>query len=139
MNELDKAIEDFITFNATCVKNSWAGHNDLAWFYFRKGDIKNMRSTIEPMATLYPTNPWVHNTYGLALLNLKDYKGAHDAFEKAKVAASYMNEQHWGKSYPGNNPEIYSKGLESMRATIEANRLLAEEKLAAATSTDKNQ
>jgi tetratricopeptide (TPR) repeat protein len=141
MNNLDKAIEDFTAFNDTCVKNSWAGHNDLAWFYFRKGDITHMRETIEPMAALYPTNPWVQNTYGIALLNLKDYKAAQGAFEKAKLAARYMNEESWGMAYPGNNPEIYGKGLEAMRATIEANRLLTEETMRvkpSGTSTTKN-
>lgn len=129
MNKLDNAIEDFEMFNSTCVKDSWAGHNDLAWLYFRKGDIARMLSTIEPMVKLYETNPWVQNSYGIALLNLGRYKEAREAFEKANIIANLMTEKEWGMAYPGNNPEIYGRGIKDMRATIQKNLNLAKEKL----------
>lgn len=128
MNNLDKAIEDFEAFNASCVKNSWAGHNDLAWFYFRKGDIQKMLATIEPMVTLYETNPWVQNSYGIALLNTGKYKEAAQAFQKAGIIANLMTEKDWGVAYPGNNPKIYQKGLEAMRSSILENYEIAREK-----------
>lgn len=129
MNRLDKAIDDFKIFNESCVKNSWAGYNDLAWFYFRNGDMENMKKTIEPMVKLYPNNPWVQNTYGLSLLNLKDYKNAKIAFTQALSSASLLTENGWGSAYPGNNPDIYGKGLSAMRATIQANLELASKML----------
>ncbi len=128
MNNLNKAIEDFETFNRSCVKDSWAGHNDLAWFYFRKGDIQKMLVTIEPMVTLYETNPWVQNSYGLALLNTGKYKEAAQAFQKAGIIANLMTEKDWGVAYPGNNPKIYQKGLGAMRSSISENYELAKEK-----------
>ena len=129
MNKIDSAIEDFETFNSTCVKDSWAGRNDLAWLYFRKGDIPKMLSTIEPMVKLYETNPWVQNSYGIALLNLGRYKEAREAFEKANIIANLMTEKEWGMAYPGNNPEIYGRGIKDMRTTIQKNLNLAKEKL----------
>lgn len=128
MEKLDEAITDFETFNNACVKDSWAGHNDLAWFYFRKGDIANMRKTIEKVVPLYDMNPWVQNTYGLALLNEGKYKEALAAFEKALYVAEHITEKEWGIAYPGNNPEIYGKGLDSMRTTIHNNLQLAKNK-----------
>lgn len=128
MNKLDSAIEDFEAFNSICVKDSWAGHNDLAWLYFRKGDIPKMLSTVEPMVKLYETNPWVQNSYGIALLNLGRYKEARGAFEKANIIANLMTEKEWGIAYPGNNPKIYGKGLEAMRSSILENYDLAKEK-----------
>jgi tetratricopeptide (TPR) repeat protein len=129
MNDLDRAIDDFKIFNTSCVTNSWAGHNDLAWFYFRKGDIQNMSNIIEPMVTRYPTNPWVQNTYGIALLNLKKYKEAENAFVQALTYADLMTERSWGTAYPGNNPDIYNQGLEAMRKTIQQNLTLTEKEL----------
>jgi tetratricopeptide (TPR) repeat protein len=129
MERFDKAAEDFEIFNTACVFNSWAGHNDLAWFYFQQGDIKKMRSTIEKVITIYTTNPWIQNTYGLALLNSDEYEKAKEAFLRAKSAADAMTEKDWGRAYPGNNPRIYGKGLAAMRSTIEENLRITEEKL----------
>lgn len=129
LENLDAAISDFETFNTTCVKNSWAGHNDLAWFYFRKGDMKKVIETVEKVIDRYPTNPWLQNTYGTALLNVGRYKEAKEAFSKARDTASFMTEESWGRAYPGNNPLIYSKGLAGMRLTIDTNIKLTEEAL----------
>jgi tetratricopeptide (TPR) repeat protein len=126
MNELDNAIQDFETFNATCVKDSWAGHNDLAWFYFRKGDIKKMRSTIEKIVDKNWVNPWVQNAYGIALLNDGEKRLAHEAFTRALTSANRMTEHDWGIAYPGNNPEIYGEGLAAMRDALQKNIELAE-------------
>lgn len=129
MNNLDSAIKDFETFNTSCVKDSWAGHNDLAWFYFRKGDIEGMLRTIEKVATKNETNPWVQNAYGIALLNLGRYEEASIAFKKALTVANAMKEKDWGVAYPGNSPRVYEQGLNSMRDTIKENLVVAEAKL----------
>ncbi|MDI9355336.1 MAG: hypothetical protein QM532_04205 [Cyanobium sp. MAG06] len=38
-----------------------------------------------------------------------------------------MTERDWGVAYPGNDPAIYSKGLEAMKKSINDNLKLLEE------------
>ncbi len=117
---LDKAIENFERFN-TCFPGTWAGHNDLAWFWFRKGNMEKVIGVVEEVSDKYPSNPWIQNTYGTALMNVGRLTEAKKAFEAAKSAADNMTEETWGAAYPGNNPKIYKKGLEEMRKSINNN------------------
>lgn len=122
IERLEEAISDFLIFNK-CFPDTWAGVNDISWFYFRKGDIDKAITTIE--ASISKNNnalsPWLQNTYGVALMNKKRYGEAEQAFRMALYIANNMKEEDWGKAYPGNNPIIYGEGLESMRTTIENN------------------
>lgn len=129
MERLDAAISDFETFNI-CFPNTWAGHNDLAWFWFRKGNMQKVVDVIEPSAKKYPTNAWVQNTYGVALMNLGRYKEAEKALLLAQAAAANMTEKDWGIAYPGNDPRVYRKGLDVMRKSIEANLTIIQNKKA---------
>lgn len=131
MNKLDQAIADFEIFNA-CFPDTWAGHNDLAWFWFRKGDMKKVIEVIEHVINKdnNATSPWLQNTYGVALMNVGRYFEAETALHMAKYLASNMTEEGWGKSYPGNNPEIYGEGLTAMRQSINKNLLILKEKKA---------
>ena len=125
LEDLDNAIRDFEKFNSICVKNSWAGHNDLAWFWFRKGNMEKVVEVINEVKDIYADNPWLMNTYGVALLNQKKYAEAIKYLEIAKTSSSKMTEKDWGAAYPGNNPKIYGEGLSAMRQNIEKNIKLA--------------
>ena len=120
LEDLDRAIADFETFNL-CFPYTWAGHNDLAWFWFRKGNMLKVKEVVEEVIKSYPDNPWLLNTYGTALLNLKEYAKAKEVLERAKKYSYKMTAQDWGVAYPGNNPKIYQEGLDSMRSTIDKN------------------
>ena len=122
---LKGAIKDFEDFNV-CFPGVWAGHNDLAWLYFRDGQLEKALETLEDSAKLNPENPWIQNGYGVMLLNTKKYAEAKEALTLAKTASDKMNEQDWGKNYPGNNPLIYNQGLSAMRSTIEENLKLVD-------------
>lgn len=117
---LDKAISDFETFNK-CFPGTWAGHNDLAWFWFRKGNMEKVIEVAEEVTGKYPDNPWIQNTYGTALMNVGRLAEAKKAFEAAKKSADVMTQSDWGIAYPGNDPSIYSKGLDAMRKSINEN------------------
>ncbi len=129
-DKLDKAIENFQAFNI-CFPDSWAGHNDLAWFYFRQGDFESAKKTIEQVINKYPTNPWIQNSYGVALMNSGDPVRALYAFAAANRVASAMTESDWGSAYPGNDSDIYGEGLEAMRKTIKENMTLVQSKILA--------
>lgn len=125
---LDQAISDFEKFNI-CFPNTWAGHNDLAWFWFRKGNMEKVISVTEEVTKIYPSNPWIQNTYGTALMNLGRLAEAKLAFEAAKKTADNMTEEVWGIAYPGNDPSIYGKGLSAMRKGINENLSILNKKL----------
>ena len=118
--ELEKAAADFEEF-LKWKPESWAGHNDLAWIYFQMGDYEKVLRTTEEGLQYTPLNAWLLNSQGVALLNLGRKEEARLAFEKALPIAMSMTVADWGRSYPGNNPEIYPQGLASMRESIKKN------------------
>ena len=130
IERIDAAIADFERFNI-CFPYTWAGTNDLAWFYFRKGDTKKVITLIDDTLKHNEnaaTSPWLQNTYGVALMNEGRYLEADGAFRFALYLANNMTEEDWGKAYPGNNPLIYGEGLVAMKKTIANNITLLEKK-----------
>ena len=127
-SSLDKAIENFERFNM-CFPGTWAGHNDLAWFWFRKGNMDKVIEVAEEVTNKYPDNPWIQNTYGTALMNVGRYTEAKMALEAAKKTADNMTEDAWGIAYPGNDPSIYNKGLDAMRKSIDENLAILKQKV----------
>ena len=126
--DLDNAISDFERFN-TCFPGTWAGHNDLAWFWFRKGNMEKVIEVAEEVTNKYPSNPWIQNTYGTALMNVGRYTEAKIALEAAKSYADNMTEAAWGIAYPGNDPSIYKKGLIAMQLSINENLNILNKKI----------
>ncbi len=119
MDREEEAVEAFGKF-IEHKPESWAARNDRAWLQFRIGDIDGALATLEPVVTL-TTNPWIQNTYGTILLNKKRYTEAKQAFEYARISADLLTEDLWGNAYPGNDPRVYSVGLEAMRTSIKEN------------------
>lgn len=118
--DLDEAIYGFTEFIRRDDFN-WAGYNDLAWIYFKKGDYQKTREVAETGLQRAPRNPWLNNIYGTALLNLGEKEKAKAVLKIALEESKKMSEKDWGKAYPGNNPAIYKQGLEEMKAAIRHN------------------
>lgn len=116
----DEAIYGFSEFIKRDDFN-WAGYNDLAWIYFQQGDYEKTRDTAREGLKRAETNPWLHNMHGTALMNLGEKEEAKQAFEIALNEANKMTPEHWGGSYPGNDPRTYTSGLEQMRSAIKHN------------------
>ena len=121
--DLDQAIYGFSEFIKRDDFN-WAGYNDLAWIYFQKGDYAKTKEVAGKGLGKAAGNPWLSNIYGVALLNLGEKEAARVALSTALESISRMTPDDWGRSYPGNNPNIYSQGLEETRKTIEHNLAL---------------
>jgi len=118
--KLSLAADDFQKFLETHEK-SWAAANDLAWIYFRQGDFEKVALTAKRGLEWNPGNVWLLTTYGTALLNLNKKSEAKDILTQALAKAEKLTLEEWGRAYPGNNPEEYERGLETMRATVRAN------------------
>jgi tetratricopeptide (TPR) repeat protein len=119
LNMEEQAIAAFQTF-IEWKPESWAARNDKAWLEFRIGDIDAALETISPVTHL-TDNAWVQNTYGVLLMNKGRYLEAKLAFANAKAAADKLTETEWGKVYPGNDPRIYTAGINATRKSIESN------------------
>jgi tetratricopeptide (TPR) repeat protein len=120
MNHEKKAIEAFtkyIEYNPA----SWAARNDKAWLQFRIGDIDGAIVTLEPLVKNFKYTPWVQNTYCALLIAKKDYSKALEPCMNAQEDVKDMTEVDWGHAYPGNDPRIYSIGLEAMKISINQN------------------
>lgn len=124
---MDREVEaiHFFTKFIEAKPESWAARNDKAWLQFRIGLIDDALETIDPVKNL--ANPWVQNTYGTLLLNSNKLIEAREAFLYAKELTDNMGDADWGKSYPGNDPRIYSVGLNAMKKSIETNLIIVDD------------
>ena len=120
---LDNAIIGFEEFIKRDDVN-WAGYNDLAWVYFKKGDYVKVKEVAGKGLERGAGSPWLNNMYGTALMNLGERKEAKKYFEVALQIAEAMKPADWGGSYPGNNPVIYQQGLEETKNVIRHNLAL---------------
>lgn len=101
--------------------NTWAARNDKAWLQFRIGDIDGALETIEPVAKSYRYTPWIQNTYCALLIAKKRYQEALSPCTNAMLVTEKMDENDWGRAYPGNDPRVYATGLTAMKTSIRQN------------------
>jgi tetratricopeptide (TPR) repeat protein len=120
-----QAEDNFIKAVAFFNKAPWP-YVDLAWIYFSQGKFQEMKPVVEEGLSVDSNNPWLLNMYGLALFNTGDTKLAGEYFIFAQEMAEKLTVEQWGKSYPGNNPEIWGKGLSEFKEMIAKNRALTE-------------
>ncbi len=120
-----QAEDNFIKAVEFFNKAPWA-YVDLAWIYFSQGKFGEMKPVLEKGLSVDSNNPWLLNMYGLALFNTGDTDLAREYFIFAQEMAEKLTVTDWGKSYPGNNPEIWEKGLEEFKSMIAKNRALTE-------------
>jgi len=119
-NSLPEAERDFAKF-IELKPESWAGANDLAWIYFRQGRFEDVQKVAEEALSYNSENPWLHNSLGVALLNLGKKEEARAAFEKALAAFRDMTSEEWGMAYPGNDARYHAQGLASTIRSVEKN------------------
>lgn len=127
-NNLQDAIESFKKYN-DLHPETWAGKNDLAWLYFRAGNINDAYTTISSIVPQNTKNPWVLNTYGVILLNMNKLNDAKIVLTDGYTIAQAMSEKSWGMSYPGNDPRVYSTGLSAMRNSFRTNLNIVNKRL----------
>lgn len=121
----EEGFKKYIEFDPTAP---WP-RVDLSWIYFSQGKFEEMLQPLEGGLEYAPENPWLHNMYGLALLNTGDAEGAHAHFKSAQDFAEKLSIADWGRSYPGNDPAQWELGLSSFKSAIEKNLELSLMKL----------
>ena len=96
----------------------WAGYNDLSWIYFQHGNFPAAEEIAVFGLGYAPENAWLHNSVGVAQLAQGKKAQARVHFKRALERLDQMTPDDWGIAYPGNDPTIYTEGLESMRQSI---------------------
>lgn len=120
MNRNYEAIDAFSVY-INNFPGAWAPRNDKAWLQFRIGDVDGAIETMKPVVENFKYTVWVQNTYCALLISKKDYSNAKIACERARKSINTMNENDWGRAYPGNDPRIYITGLQAMKLSIDNN------------------
>jgi len=85
-------------------QSGWAVYNDLSWVQFQKGEYGDVEKTAREGLEKYPHNPWLLNSWGLGLMNLKKTKEAAAAFDLALKATQKLTVEDTRRAYPGNDP-----------------------------------
>lgn len=124
-SDWDRAAEEFKTFIEFEPEAPWP-RIDLAWVYFSQGKYEEMIPTLVEGLEYEPGNAWLHNMYGLALLNTGKRVQAHEHFLLAQRSAAELTVEDWGNAYPGNDPAAWPAGLAAFREAIEMNVALTE-------------
>ena len=120
-----EAERAFVTFLDLSPEAPWT-RVDLAWVYFAQGKYEAMLPVLEEGLAYRPDNPWLHNMYGLALLNTGETARAREHFLQAEREAAALTTQAWGLAYAGNDPQNWEQGLREFRMAIERNLALTE-------------
>ncbi|MCA9366500.1 hypothetical protein KC722_02885 [Candidatus Kaiserbacteria bacterium] len=119
------AEEAFKKFLAVKPESPWA-RTDLSWVYFAQGKFADMIPVLEEGLEYEPESPWLHNMYGLALLNTGQNDLANEHFSFAQERARLLDPEGWGAAYPGNDPAGWGVGLAEFQAVIDGNLQLTE-------------
>ena len=98
---------------------------DLGWVLFAQGKFEEMKPLVVEGLKLEPNNPWLHNMYGLALLNTGEKAKANEEFLLAQKETKALTPEEWGSSYPGNDPLSWEVGLREMQKSIDHNVLIS--------------
>ena len=125
-NKLDEAEADFkkILELGELEQGVWAVYNDLSWIQFQKGNYANVEETARQGLELYPQNPWLLNSLGLALFNMDKKKEAKAIFKEAFQKAQELTVEDVRRAYPGNNPSETEKKRQAIIDQIRFNLTL---------------
>jgi len=120
MGRPQEAAEEFKTFLLWDPVN-WAALNDLLWVLFAAGEYEEVKKEGAEAVALFPYNPWILNTYGMALFYLGEEDTALEILERSLFYTRFVTEEKWLTAYPGNDPKIAPRGVSALRDAIREN------------------
>ena len=120
MGRYDEAAQNFEVFLAKYPSN-WAAVNDYAWALLKAERAREVVDVVGKALENSPTNPWLLNTYAIALYETGAYTDALLAAQKAKATVTDVSEEDWLIAYPGNDPEIARDGVAAFKNAIAEN------------------
>lgn len=101
--------------------DNWAALNDYAWVLLKAGRAKEALEVTALGLNLFPENPWLLNSDAIARYEMGDIVGANNSIERAADTITYLSQQDWLASYPGNDPRIAEEGINTFKKSIENN------------------
>lgn len=113
------AEKDFARFIGLSPEG-WAGYNDYAWVTMKQGKYQLAIDALQQGLKKHPGNPWLLNSFAIALYEAHLHSLAAPVASSAKAAVMKLTPEEWAAANPGNDPRIAGQGLETFRsATIE--------------------
>ena len=115
------AVRDYYHYVSLRKTPSWAAYNDLAWVLLKAERTEEARRELEKSLAYFPDNPWLLNSYGVALFEVGQDTQALEALRHAAIYAPRVSKSEWLAAYPGNSPRSAEQGLQTLTDSIEAN------------------
>lgn len=119
--EYNDAQRDYAHF-LTLVPASWPGTNDLVWILLKNKNPQLARSILAVELQYFPRNPWLLNSYAIALYETGSTTTSIDVIKKAQDAVATMSTDDWLRAYPGNDPTVAATGIANFRRSVDQNR-----------------
>ena len=120
MGKYNEAATDYEIYLESDPEN-WAAINDYAWVLLKANRAKEAAREAARGLQVFPDNPWLLNTFAIALYETGELEAALASAEKAMASVREVTEQQWLTAYPGNDPQIAGAGITALRKSIEDN------------------
>ena len=117
---LRAAEEEFKTFIASGLSR-WPGYLDLAWVYFKQGNLNDAADTLDSAIARFGDNAWLNTSRGAVALAQEDRDEALAYLLRAREQVEKLTEDEWRANYSLNDPNRAREGIEKLRTVIETN------------------
>lgn len=114
MGKYADAANDYAAYLST-DPNNWAAINDYSWILLKAGRSQDALAALSHGVIIHPDNPWLLNSYSIALYETGDIAGAREAASSAVAAANTVTQAQWLHAYPGNDPDVAAQGIAALR------------------------
>ena len=120
MGDYTNAIADYRKYLQYDLTN-WAATNDLAWVLLRADRPKEVIEAIDRVLPIWPKNPWLLNSYAIAMHELGRDEEAEKNAQAAADVVKDLTPEEWLRAYPGNDPRIAFEGVRALKKAVTEN------------------
>ncbi len=114
------AEKDFARFIGLSPEG-WAAYNDYAWVTMKQKKYQLAINALQQGIEKHPGNPWLLNSYAVALHEAGLTPLAAKIAELAKAQVMRLTPEEWAAANPGNDPRIAGQGLKTFQDATIAN------------------
>lgn len=118
--QYDDAQRDYAHF-LSLVPISWPGTNDLVWILLKNKKPQLAANILAIELPYFPHNPWLLNSYAIALYETGSTTAARGEIEAAQKAVAVITPADWAHAYPGNDPAVAKIGVQNFKKSVDQN------------------
>ncbi|HEY4488201.1 MAG TPA: hypothetical protein VJB97_01670 [Candidatus Paceibacterota bacterium] len=121
LGRYDEAALDYEHYISLQEAPGWAAYNDLAWVLLKANRPRDAARAAARGIAAHPQNPWLYNSFAIALYESGEREAALAAAETALYFADVVTDEMWLRAYPGNDPRVSASGADDFRAVLGQN------------------